>query len=376
MAEESFQERTEEATPKRKSESREKGQVVRSRELSTMIVLMVSSLAILFLGDVAVKGLSSVMEKNFSLTRDAIFDTSFMLTMLLSSFEESIYSVLPFIVLVLMAAIFSPLLIGGWSFSLKAMAFKWEKMDPIKGVGRIFSMKGLMELVKALGKFLVVLSVATMLIWTNAEEIFSVGKLDVEQSMVSMSSQLAWSLLIISSALIVIALIDVPFQIWDHAKQLKMTRQEVKDEMKQTEGSPEMKRAVQERQHELSRRRMMEEVPKADVIITNPTHYSVALKYDQDKTQAPVVVAKGKDLIAFQIRNVANANNIPIVSAPPLSRAIYYSTDLKKEIPSGLFLAVAQVLAYVYKLKAKGAWSSKKDHSMDDLPVPDELQHD
>ena len=198
--------------------------------------------------------------------------------------------------------------------------------------------------------------------------------MEVSPAISKTASMLIWSFVVISSSMIVIALIDVPFQLWDHNRQLKMTRQEVKEEYKQTDGNPELKRHLRERQREISRRRMMEKVPKADVIITNPTHYSVALKYDQNTMSAPIVVAKGRDLIAYQIRNIANANNVPIVSAPPLSRALYHSTEIDHEIPSGLFMAVAQVLAYIYRLKNNIEIIDKPE--FEDIEIPNEFVRD
>lgn len=376
MAEESFQERTEQATPKRVIEAREKGQVARSRELSTMAVLMGSAIGLLLVGEYIADGLKRIMSSNFSVSRSDIFDMKTGPEFLLHGIENALQVITPFLFIVFTIAILSPLVIGGWNFSVEAMMFKWEKLDPIRGIKRIVSVRSLVELIKALFKFAIVLFVSILLIWLNIDKMLFLSKLDALTSISKLSLILIWAFMIISSAMIVIALIDVPFQIWDHSRNLKMTRQEVKEEHKQTDGSPELKRHLRERQRELTRRRMMSDVPKADVIVTNPTHYAVALKYDHEKMAAPRVVAKGKDLVAFQIRNIAQTSNIPILSAPPLSRALYFSTKVGQQIPDGLFLAVAQVLAYVFQLKRSNKNHKQEYQMKNELPIPEEYARD
>ena len=369
------QERTEEATPKRLQESREKGQVARSRELSTMSLLLASAVGFLMFGDRLVVDMMSIMRESFTASRMDLMNTNNLLLFLEDSIADALIALIPFFVIVMLAAFFSPMALSGWSFSTKALAFKWDKLDPIKGVGRVFSVKGLMELIKALAKFVLVMTIAVLLLWNQSELYILLGVKSIEPAIAQAGSLLMWAFILLSCATILIAVIDVPFQLWDHAKQLKMTRQEVKDEYKQTEGNPEMKRKVREAQMAMAEKRMMEEVPKADVIITNPTHYAVAIKYDQLKMGAPVVVAKGKDLVAAKIRSLAYSNNIPLLEAPPLSRALFHSTELNDEVPAGLYLAVAQVLAYVYQLRQK---QSRFDETltMDDLPIPDDLKRD
>ncbi|MFQ5469310.1 MAG: flagellar biosynthesis protein FlhB [Gammaproteobacteria bacterium] len=376
MAEEDkAQEKTEQPTPKRLKEAREKGQVARSRELGTMMVLMVSAGAFLVIGGQTINGLLNMMGSVFQSDRGLVMSGN-LVEVLINAVTEALVILMPFFLLVFAAALFSPMLLSGWSFSAKALAFKVDKLDPIKGVKRIFSVKSLMELIKALAKFSVVLVIALLLLWNNVDDFLVLGKKAVEVGLADLGTILGWSFLALSSAMIFIAGIDVPFQLWDHTRQLKMSRQEVKDEYKETDGSPELKRRIREVQQEMAQRRMMEEVPRADVVITNPTHYAVALKYDQSKTGAPIVVAKGKDLIALQIRTLATSHQVPILSAPPLSRALYFSTELNQEIPAGLYVAVAQVLAYIYQLKAKVNKFSEAPLTMDDLPIPDDLQHE
>ena len=375
MAGDNGQERTEDATPKRLQEAREKGQIARSREFSTMAVLLLSAAAIILTAGGTIDSIMAIMRTQFDLTAADIRNTDVIANKLIELFSLALIAILPFIGIVFIASILSPIAIGGWVFSVQAFSFKPEKLDPIKGMTRIFSVKSFVEMIKAFLKFLIVLVVSIMLLYGNLNHIFSIGNMDVSVAISELSNMLVWSFLIISSSMIIIALLDVPFQLWDHGRQLKMTRQEVKEEYKQTDGNPELKRHVKERQREISQRRMMEEVPKADVIITNPTHYAVALRYDQKINSAPILVAKGKDLIAMQIRNIANSNNIPIVSAPPLSRALYHSTELRQEVPAGLFVAVAQILAYIYRLK-KGFNSNLTDESFHNIEVPEDYRHD
>ena len=376
MAEDSAQEKTEQPTSKRLNEAREKGQVARSRELSTMAILLASSFGILAVGEAMVGGLLSLMEDLFSRGGSTMIGADDIPKILINAIADALIILIPFFMIVVAAAFFSPMALSGWSFSVKALAFDWKKMDPVKGLGRVFSVKGLVELVKALAKFGVVLSIAIFLLWTQVDDLLRLGTEPVLTALPEVGSLLGWSFVMLSCAMILIAAIDVPFQLWDHTKQLKMTRQEIKDEYKETDGNPELKRSIREKQQALADARMMEEVPKADVIVTNPTHFAVALKYDQDRSVAPIVVAKGKDLVALKIRAIAVEHDVPILSAPPLSRALFYSTELNDEIPAGLYLAVAQVLAYIYKLRDVPASANDDVPNMGDLPIPDDLRRD
>jgi flagellar biosynthetic protein FlhB len=375
MAGDNGQERTEDATPKRLQEARDKGQIARSREFSTMAVLLMAAAALLMTGDTIIESLLSIMQSQFSLEIMDIKNTDNISRKFLELSWTALVGLLPFIAIVFFVSVLSPVAIGGWIFSVQSFSFKPEKMDPIKGISRILSIKSIVELVKALLKFAIVLSVSVAILYGNLNEFYAVGSMDVRPAIAATSDILLWSFMIISSSMIIIALVDVPFQLWDHGRQLKMTRQEIKEEYKQTDGNPEQKRNIKERQREISQRRMMEDIPGADVIIINPTHYSVALRYDQEKMAAPIVVAKGKDLIAFQIRNIAKQHDVPIVSAPPLSRALYYSTEIRQEIPAGLFMTVAQVLAYIYRLK-NGLESDVNEDSFKDMEIPEELKRD
>jgi len=376
MAEDKAQEKTEQPTPKRWADSRQKGQVPRSRELTTMAVLLSSAGAMLVMGDNMIEGILDMMRDALNIERNMIMDTNALTPSFLNALQEALLTFTPFIILLVIIAFASPMALSGWSFSVKAFAFKWDKLDPVKGMGRVFSLKGLMELVKALVKFSLVLLVALILLWSNVDELLALGTKTVMTALSDAGNILGWSFLALSCSMILIAVVDVPFQLWEFTRQLKMTRQEVKDEYKETEGKPELKRRVREDQREISQRRMMDEIPNADVVITNPTHYAVALRYDQDNMTAPVLVAKGKGMIAAQIRTLAVENEVPIISAPPLSRALFHTTELQEEIPAGLFLAVAQVLAYTYQLRTRSYRNGDDVSSMNDLSIPEDMKYD
>ncbi len=375
MAENPAQEKTEEPTAKRVKESRDKGQIARSRDLNTMTVLVVAAGGFFFLGAGMIDGLLAIMRDHFVLDRSEVFDESAMLNGTYRAIADGIRALVPFLLLMLFAALVAPLALGGWSFSMQSLAFKSEKLNPIEGMKKIFSVRGLVEMLKALAKFVLLSGALVLLLWHEAGDFLKLGSMSVEAGVAGIGNLLSWSLLLLSATLIFVAAIDVPFQLWDHAKQMRMTRQEIKDEHKETEGSPEVRGRVRTLQREIARRRMMAEVPRADVVVTNPSHYAVALRYDQKTMRAPIVVASGGDLIAAQIRHVAIQYNIPILSAPPLARALFFSTEINHPIPTGLYLAVAQVLAYVFQLRARPR-RNRRPVVMDDLPIPDDLRHD
>jgi len=372
MAAETGQERTEQATPKRLREAREKGQVPRSKELNSMALLMAAAGGFLLMGETVLTGMQNILSNGLAIENVRNMDKYSVVEILGSTLVQSLLVVAPIFLLLTVVVVMTPVGLGGWSFSTRAISFKWEKIDPIKGVGRIFAWRGLMELVKVLAKFGLVAAISAMILWSLIDEILGLGAESLKPALAHVANLCGWSFLASSSALILIAAIDVPFQLWQHAKQLKMTKQEVKDEAKETDGRPEVKGRIRALQQELSQRRMMEAVPEADVVITNPTHYAIALRYDQYNMQAPVVVAKGADLVAARIRMVADQNSVAIVSAPPLARALYASTDLNREIPAGLYVAVANVLSYVYQLNAIETGDEIPEQPTD-LPIPDEL---
>lgn len=378
MAQDDDQERTEQPTQKRLDESREKGQIPRSRDFATMSMLLAGGLGLFMLGDGIVQGTMEIFRAGFTIERREIFDVSVMFLRFKEQMADALLMLSPLLALLLFIAVASPLVLGGWSFSTEALSFKFDKLDPVKGLGRVFGWKGLIELAKALAKFALIGAVAVYLLWSNVDEFLSLAHEPVESGFAHAGHLLLWSFLMLAGSLVIVALIDVPFQLWDHQRQLRMTHQEIKDEYKQTDGNPEIKGKIRRLQQEMAQRRMMQQVPKADVVITNPSHYAVALKYDQSKMGAPRVIATGVDLIALKIRAIASEHKVMIVEAPPLARALYHSTRLDQEIPAGLYLAIAKVLAYVYQLEihARGEGGRPNPFDSDDLPIPDDLKRD
>ena len=370
------QERSEEPTARRRQQAREKGQVPQSRELNTMLMMLAAGAALIIVGPGMAEGFAEIITTHLAIEREVIFEPLAMVKLLKQGMMDAFITLLPFFAIVTVAAIAGPLFMGGINFSMQSIAFKVEKLDPIKGMKRVFAIRGLVELTKALAKFVVIGLVAVIYLYGQADDYFSLSNEPINQAIGHTMGLLAWAFLIIASALVLIAAVDVPFQHWDHKKQLRMTRQEVKDENKDTEGNPEVRGRVRNVQREMAQRRMMAAVPEADVVITNPEHYSVALKYDQNSSGAPIVIAKGVDMIAMQIRTIAREHEVVLMQAPPLARALYHTTELDEEIPAGLYLAVAQVLAYVFQLKTASNAQKAKDHKMDNLPIPDDMQYD
>ena len=370
------QEKSQEPTAKRVSDARKKGQVPRSRELNTMAVTLLGLATIIVMTPYFAKSFHTLFEEQFVLERAEIFDPNAMMAHLVKAVGDALLMLAPFFVVMIVVALLSSVALGGFNVSFEAMQPKLSKLDPIKGMKRVFSAKGLMELVKSLAKFLLVSAATVALLHAWSEDLLRLGDLNVERAMTEGLGMVAWSSLILSSTLILMALVDVPFQLWQHRRDLKMTQQEVRDEFKETEGKPEVKGRIRQMQREIAQRRMMQEVPKADVIVTNPTHYAVALRYDPDRMGAPQVVAKGKDLIAANIREVGTAHRVPLVEAPLLARAIYFNTELNQQIPAALFLAVAQLLAYVFQLRTYRQQGGDIPTPPQEYPIPQDLRHE
>ncbi|MBN7769603.1 flagellar type III secretion system protein FlhB [Marinobacter daepoensis] len=377
MAEENdnSQEKTEEPTPRRLEKAREEGQTARSKELATMAVLLAGAGGLLLFGASLGGALEGIMRDAFVLERSEIFDTRHMSVQLIISAKEAAWALSPILILLLIAAIAGSIGIGGLLFSAKAIAPKANRMDPIKGLGRMFSIRSLIELVKAIAKVGLVMAVAILILNLRTDDLLSIAEEPTIPAMEHVLWTLGWSFFFLSCATIAIAMIDVPFQIFDHQKKLRMTKQEVKDEYKDTEGKPEVKGKIRQLQREMAQRRMMQDVPKADVVITNPTHYAVALKYDQQSMGAPVVVAKGADEVAFKIMEIARESKVEVLRTPPLTRAVYHNSEIGEEIPDGLYMAIAQVLAYVFQLRQFRKGRGAKP-GMPDFPIPPEMRRD
>ncbi|WP_313224388.1 flagellar biosynthesis protein FlhB [Stutzerimonas nitrititolerans] len=377
MAEsESGADKSEEPTEKRRRESREKGQLARSRELNTVAVTLGGIGGLLASGAGLAQSLMAMMRGAFELDRQTALSESSMISLLAHSGMIALEAIIPLLVVLLIVSIIGPISLGGWLFSGKAMAPKFSRMNPGAGLKRMFSAKALVELLKALGKFLVVLAVGLLVLSAYQDDLLSIAKQPLELAIAHSVEIVGWCALWMACGLILIAAVDVPFQLWDNKQKLMMTKQEVKDEYKDSEGKPEVKSKIRQLQREMAERRMMQAVPDADVVITNPTHFAVALKYDADKGGAPMLVAKGGDFLALKIREIAQEHSVTVLESPALARAVYYSTELEQEIPAGLYLAVAQVLAYVYQLRQYQAGRSKRPDPLGNLPIPPDLRRD
>lgn len=377
MAEDSGQEKTEEPTSKKLEDAKKKGQIARSKELGTMFVLIFSAISLLLYGPEIGKGLYNIMGRMLSLNRSETYDTTKMFAVWSEVASALLFPMAMFVLIIVIAAFIGNTLLGGFNFSWEAAAPKPSKMSPMKGFKRMFGPQAAIELVKSILKFALVAIFAVFLIQTFFDEILHLSIESAPSNIIHALEILSWMFLGLSCTLVIIAAIDAPYQSYNHNKQLKMTMQEIKDEYKNSEGDPQIKARIRQTQRQMSQRRMMQDVPDADVIVTNPTHYSVALKYDTERAGAPIVLAKGIDEMAMQIRKIAKGNEVPIVESPMLTRALYHTAEIGQQIPDQLFTAVAQVLAYVFQLKRFKKGRGKRPIPLKSkLPIPDEFKYD
>ncbi len=377
MAEEreSSAEKSEEPTPKRLEKAREEGDTVRSKELNTAAILLTGAAGMILVGPFLTTRLSDIMAFNFRLPGGAVNDAA-MLQHFGDSVLHALVGLLPLFFLLLVAAIVGPILLGGWNFTFKALAPKASRLNPLSGLARMFGPRALMELLKAIAKVGLVAAVAALVLYINTPDLLAIQQQAAGPAMSRASELVAWACLIMASTMLIITAIDVPFQVRQHTQKLRMTLQQVKEELKDTDGRPEVKQKIKQLQQQLANNRMMADLPMADVVITNPEHYAVALRYDQGMESAPRLLAKGVDLVAMKIREKASELDIPIVSAPPLARAVYYNTAIGDEIPEGLYVAVAQVLAYVYQLRQWTRGQGKRPRLSDEFDIPPNLRRD
>ncbi len=376
MSADSDMEKTEDPTGKKLEDAAEKGNIARSRDLATAFVLMGSSLGLLVFGAQLSEATLAVCRRLFSLNLKDINDPYQMFTGLGSAVTEVMPPFLKLCAVIAIASVVGNTLLGGYNFTWYGASFRASKLDPLAGIKRMFGMQSLVELIKSILKVLVVGGGAYILLDIFFDDIMALSLMSSPDDIISAMYLLGWMFFGLCASTLLIAAVDAPYQAWNHNNQMKMTKQEVKDEYKNSEGNPEIKSRIRGMQIQISRRRMMQEVPQADVIVTNPTHYSVALKYEQGKNRAPVVVAKGVDKMAFYIRQIADAHKVPIIESPALARSIYYTTEIDSPIPEQLFAAVAQVLAYVYQLKMyKRGRGTKPKALAKDLPIPEGFRH-
>ncbi|MCU6433208.1 flagellar type III secretion system protein FlhB [Undibacterium sp. Jales W-56] len=373
MAEESDLERTEPASPKRLEQAREEGDVPRSRELSTCTILLAAGSALWMFGGGLIRQLNHMLMNGLSIDRSLAFDFNLLLSSIAVGLTGVVVAFAPIAGLLVLVAVASPLLIGGWLFSGKALQPNFSRMNPLSGLANMISTRAGVELIKAIIKTILVGSVALMVVMSQKNAIFGLILEPLAQGSAHMGNLLAACFLSIVGALVFIAAIDAPYQMWHYANKLKMTHQEVVQESKEANGNPQIKAKIRAQQREMARRRMMAEIPTADVVVTNPTHYAVALKYADGGSGAPRVVAKGADAVAARIREIAGENNVPLLEAPPLARALYKHTELGDEIPEKLYAAVAEVLAYVFQLKTFRQHGGLKPILPTEIEVPAEL---
>lgn len=368
--------KTEQPTQKKLDDARKKGQLPRSKEAGTFFVLMAGVLSIWGFSSLLGKGMMQVMHNSFNLTREQIFSLDEFRRIFLQNLTEIGLPLFGIVICIFICAFVGSIFIGGFNFSQEALMPKFSKLDPIKGIGKIFSINSIVELIKGIFKILFIGSFCYFALSGKIGAILSLSYSDPHVAIKSAIVMLFHFMVLIVCALIPIVMLDVPYQKWHYVKQLRMSKQEIKDEYKDTEGNPQIKGKIKQLQFQMAARRMMEKVPQADVVVTNPTHYAVALSYDQNGSTAPIVVAKGVDEIAEKIKEIARESNVPVIPLPPLARSLYYTTDLDHEIPRGLFKAVAQVLAWVLGMKAfKEGKARQRPRDLDMNPeIPDELR--
>lgn len=372
----SSQEKTEEPTAKRLEKAREDGTVPRSKELTTSALLILGTIALIVTGGQITSAIMGIMIACFGASREVIFDAQKLLGLFATAIYDSFFSLITFFAVVVFACIAGPTGLGGFLWSNKAIAPKLNRMDPLAGLKRMFSVNALVELIKSIAKVSVVVFSAYFTLSYMQDDILGLGNQPPQQAIYDAAFLSAIAVLIISCSTLAVAAIDIPYQIYAHTKKLKMSMQDIKDEMKDTEGKPEVKGRIRQLQREMSQKRMMAEVPNADVVITNPTHYSVALKYDPNNMSTPICIAKGVDFSAMKIREIAKAHSVELVQAPALTRAVYHTTEVDGEIPSGLYVAVAQVLAYIFQLREHRFGRGEKPMRPTNIDVPRDMRHD
>ncbi|CAM0554365.1 flagellar biosynthesis protein FlhB [Vreelandella titanicae] len=370
----SDQEKTEEATPRRKEKAREEGQVARSRELNTFLLLLGGVIGLYSMGNMLYDQLGAVMEQAFLFERRQAMESTPMLVNALDLGQRTLFAMMPLFLLLAIIALVAPGLMGGWLISGKSMQPKFSKLDPIKGVKRIFSTQALIELAKAIAKSFLVGGVAATFLYFNIGKFMALMDQPIQQALTNALSMAAQAAGLMVLVLIVVILIDVPFQLWDNAKKLRMSQEEIKREHKESEGDPQVKARIRQQQQAMARGRMMSKVPEADVIITNPTHYAIALTYQEGSMGAPRLVAKGADAVAARIREIAEEAGVPRLQAAPLARALYHHVDLDAEVPAELYTAVAEVMAWAYRLKQVSQQGGEVPPTPDNLPVPPEME--
>ena len=372
----SGQSKTEKATPQKLRKAREQGQVPRSKDLAASALIIGCSLMLTTTGDWIAARVAELTRMNMSFTKAQLDEPGMMTRHMAHSLLEILNILGPLFLMVAIIAMVVGAMPGGLIFSFNNANFKYSRIDPIAGLGRIASVKSLVELVKSILKIVLLLSIMWVFLQKNFQALMAISQLPVDEAVTRGLDMLSLAMLYLGLGLLLITFIDVPYQYWHHHKELRMSLQEVKDEHKQQDGKPEIKAKIRQMQQRMSRSRADTSVPKADVLLVNPSHYAVALKYDLDKADAPYVVAKGTDELALYMRDIAKRHDIEVIELPPLTRAIYYSTQIEQQIPAGLFVAIAHVLTYVMQLRAARQGMQAKPEPLPHFFLPKNLQHD
>ncbi|WP_175886300.1 flagellar biosynthesis protein FlhB [Burkholderia sp. BCC0044] len=373
MADESDLDKTEAATPRRREKAREEGQVARSRELASFALLAAGFYGAWLLAGPSGGHLQAMLRGAFTFDRATAFDTHRMLSAAGSASLEGFAALLPLLALTGVAALLAPMALGGWLISQKTFELKFDRLNPISGLGRIFSIQGPIQLGMSIAKTLVVGGIGGIAIWRSKDELLGLATQPLGAALPDALHLVAVCCGTTVAGMLVVAGLDVPYQLWQYNKKLRMTKEEVKREHRENEGDPHVKGRIRQQQRAIARRRMMAAVPKADVVVTNPTHFAVALQYTDGEMRAPKVVAKGVNLVAARIRELAAEHNVPLLEAPPLARALYHNVEIEREIPGSLYSAVAEVLAWVYQLKRFRSEGGAFPAMPVDLDVPADL---
>ncbi len=373
MAEESDLEKSEPASPERLEKARAEGQVARSRELVTFVMLTAGLGGLWATGDLIGGHFGSAMRGGLQFERSAAFDASRMMVHAQDAVVHAFQALLPLPVVMLVAALLAPMMLGGWLLSTKSLAPNFSKLNPIAGIGRMFSTETLAEMIKTVVKSLLVGGVAWWVIEGNVSALMALMNEPIGVALPHTLQTVAKTCALIIGSLLLVVAIDVPYQLWSHAHKLRMSREDLRQEQKENDGDPQVKAQIRRQQQQMAKRRMMAQVPKADIVVTNPTHFAVALKYRDQEMRAPRVVAKGADLLALRIRALAEEHKIAILEAPALTRALYRHTELGQEIPVALYAVVAEVLAWAYQLRRLGSEGGTPPRPPSNLPVPESL---
>ncbi|CAM3826513.1 Flagellar biosynthetic protein FlhB [Vibrio aerogenes CECT 7868] len=375
MSDQSSQDKTEKASPQKIKKARQEGQIPRAKEFTTATIFM--AVAIYFYSQLPAiwESISGVFRFNMSLTKNDLSNPQQMIEHLGNSLGIIIEMMLPMFIVIIIVTVASTMVLGGWLFRPASLLPKMSKLNPISGVKRIFSSRSAVELLKSSLKVSVIFGVLYIYLDNHLQPLIGLQRLPLDQGVTLIMNILFEGLLLMGFALLVFGVIDIPYQNWEHMKGLKMTKQELKEEYKNNEGRPEVKQRIRQIQQQFARRKIDKMVPEADVVIVNPTHYAVAIKYDPEISEAPFVVAKGVDETAMHIQRVARDNRVEIIHSPPLTRSVYYTTAIEQAIPNQLYVAVAHILTYVLQLKAFRSGQGDKPLPLPHFSIPDNLKH-